>query len=225
MLNILLLAADPWQAYVDAVKACGAHAEVNASYDNNEFDGLILCGGSDVHPAYYGREINGSVNINENRDRTEMAAAKTFLKAGKPILGICRGMQLLNVALGGTLIQHLPTTDEHRSHDDSRSLTHEVLAIEGGLFHSLYGERFHVNTLHHQAIDDLGTGLRATMIHERDNVIEGVEHEQLPCFGVQWHPERICLSHLNADTIDGLAVFRHFISLCKKHRATSLSSR
>lgn len=224
MLNILLLAIAPGQAYAEAVEACGARAVVNAPCDGNEFDGLILCGGSDVDPAHYGREINGSVNINKERDRTEMAAAKEFLQAGKPILGICRGMQLLNVALGGTLIQHLPTTSVHRN-EDGTSLTHEVVATKDGTFHSLYGDRFSVNTFHHQAIDDLGTGLRVTLIHEGDNVIEGVEHDSLPCLGVQWHPERICLSNLTEDTVDGLAVFRHFISLCEKHRVATLATR
>ena len=122
MVKILLLANEGWENYVRMVEECGAEACVKYIPDVDtdyavEYDGLILCGGNDIDPAYYGEEINGSVDIDAARDAAEIAVAKQFLQAEKPIFGVCRGMQLLNVLMGGTLVKHLPTVDAHRLSD------------------------------------------------------------------------------------------------------------
>lgn len=215
MLKILLLAKAQQENYIRAVEACGAQAIAKYLPDEDiDYDGMIFCGGSDVHPKYYGEKINGSVDIDEARDDTEIRLMKKFLQTGKPILGICRGMQLLNVALGGTLIQHLPNVEEHRAEKED-DIIHEVIAEKGCLFEELYGERFYVNSFHHQALDKIGEGLRITLRSKDGKVVEGCEHTQKPYFGVQWHPERMCFNAKREDTVDGSEIIKAFIDICK----------
>ena len=137
------------------------------------------------------------------------------MQAGKPIFGICRGMQLLNVVLGGSLIQHLPNTDEHRLSSTEETF-HEVQAEKGGIFEELYGEHFAINSFHHQAINRLGDGLKITLKSWDGKVIEGVQHQEKPYFGVQWHPERMRLPMDVKGLADGMKIFEYFLSLCKK---------
>ncbi len=201
--------------YVQAVEACGGVP--TAEYlpkASTDYDGLILGGGNDVQPKYYGQELNGSLDFDIARDEREMELATAFLAAGKPIFGICRGSQLLNVALGGTLIQHLACVDEHKV-EGAEWHSHAVLADKGSIFARIYGEKFRVNSLHHQAVDRLGRGLKATLRAEGNGVVEGYEHDGLPILGVQWHPEKMCLAAKREDTADGILLFRHFVTLCK----------
>lgn len=212
---ILLSGQKKLQNYIDAVEDAGGIAvaeylpEVDASYD-----GLILCGGGDIDPGYYHEEVDGSVNIDHARDRTELALLQAFVDAGKPVLGICRGLQLINVFFGGTLYQDLDNAREHSSYSDY-DLIHPVHAEKGSVEEALYGADFTVNSYHHQAVKDLGKGLRATMKAAGSSVIEGIEHETLPVFAVQWHPERMCFSNRREDTVDGSGIFRHFVKMCK----------
>jgi len=199
--------------YTNAVTQSGAIAiagqlpEVSVDYD-----GLLLCGGADVDPVHYGQPIAGSVNINPDRDANDLALARAFIAAGKPILGICRGHQVLNIALGGTLHQHIPTAEKHRGPGDA---VHEVIAEEPSLFTRLYGSRFCTNSSHHQALDRLGEGLRVLLRCPEDGTVEAVCHASLPILGVQFHPERMCLSHARADTVNGFPIFRWFTALCQ----------
>ena len=218
MKRILLLANKKKEEYVSAVEACGGVADVIYLPDVNkdytkEYDALILCGGNDIHPRFYGEDFNGSVKIDEERDIAEIAVAKQFMQADKPILGICRGMQLLNVLLGGNLIQDLPNVDEHRLSKDEETF-HEVLAEKGSIFEKLYGEKFVINSFHHQAVNRLGVGMKATLKSWDEKVIEGIQHEEKPYFGVQFHPERMCLPMDVEGLADGLEIFRYFLSLC-----------
>lgn len=201
--------------YINAVNGCGGIPF--ASYlpeVSTDFDGLILCGGGDIHPKYYGQEIDGSDHIDLERDAVEMALAKAYIEAGKPVLGICRGLQLLNIYFGGTLIQHLENAREHSSYAEY-DLVHNVCAEEGSIVRKLYGDVFCVNSSHHQAIGELGKGLKATMRTEEGRVIEGIEHETLPVFAVQWHPERMCFEKERNDTVNGSELIRYFIEMCK----------
>jgi putative glutamine amidotransferase len=210
--RILLLNGPATSYYRDAVAACGGiPVEAKLPEVSTDFDGLILCGGADLHPELYGQAINGSVNISPERDANDLAFARAFLDAGKPILGIYRGHQVLNVFFGGSLHQHLPTTEAHRASGDA---VHPVVAEEESFLSRIYGQRFVVNSQHHQAVNRLGEGLRVTLRCEADGTVEAFEHTTLPVWGVQFHPERMCLSQERQDAVNGLPIFRAFLELC-----------
>ena len=212
--KILLSGNKKLQFYVDAINGVGGIAEAGylPKIDNN-YDGLILCGGNDIDPRYYNEDIDGSVNIDYERDKVEFKLLKAFVDAGKPILGICRGCQIINVFFGGSLFQDFKNSREHSSFADF-DLIHSVNATEGSIARELYGKEFVVNSFHHQAIKELGDGLRVTMMSTDNSVVEGIEHKTLPIFAVQWHPERMCFSNRRTDTVDGAKIFEYFIRLC-----------
>ena len=215
--KILLSYGSSVNRYIEAIESLGAEAvaEYLPPVDTS-YDGLLLCGGNDIDPKRYGEEINGAVNIDYERDEAEFALLKAYVEAGKPVFGICRGYQLMNAFFGGTLYQHLPETDKHRSADSKYDLAHEVKAIPGSVLANLYGESFTVNTSHHQAVKVLGDGLRATAFWN-DRYIEAFEHSSLPILGVQWHPERMCFACEREDTVSGADILKYFVDLCKKH--------
>lgn len=199
--------------YRDAVESCGAVAVQQYLPEiSTQYDGLLLGGGADIDPKFYGEPVNGSVGIDLARDEREFALAQAFLDAGKPILGICRGHQVLNVFFGGSLYQHLDQTELHRRTDDADA-AHPVTAVRDSILAGVYGEQFRVNSAHHQGIKRLGTGLQITAT--ADGVVEAVEHEKFPVIGLQFHPERMCLSERRADTVDGIEIIRYFVNLCK----------
>ena len=212
--KILLSASSKKEFYIDAINFCGGIADAKyCPAVSDEYDGLVLCGGNDIHPLYYGEDINGAVDIDEQRDRAEFRLAKAFITMRKPILGICRGSQLLNIVFGGSLYQHLDNAGEHMQHQ-GHDTVHPVRAIDNSYLSMLYGTEFSVNSAHHQAIKVLGGSLKTTLMS--DDVIEGFEHENLPIIGVQWHPERMCFSQSRTDTIDGAKLFQRFIQLCSE---------
>ena len=206
-MKILLLAKQKSENYIKAVEKFGAEAVLNKpDYD---CDGLIICGGNDIHPSYYGKEINGSRDIDIDRDKTEFEITKGFLETGKPILGICRGHQLLNIILGGTLIQNIPNASDHTQKNGVDGI-HTLKANPRSILYNLYGDYFFVNSSHHQAIDTIGNGLIPTAF-SMDGVIEATEHVSKPYFTVQFHPER-----MNTDkTENGMEIFKYFIEICK----------
>jgi putative glutamine amidotransferase len=156
-------------------------------------DGLILAGGPDIEPSRYGAtalESTGAPRV--DRDATELGLAGTALAAGLPVLGICRGMQLLNVARGGTLHQHLPDVVGNSDHAPAPAVYghHPVQVTAGSLLAKALGRTdAEVPTYHHQGIDQLGAGLSVSAT-AADGTIEAVEDQSLPfCLAVQWHPE------------------------------------
>ena len=178
-------------------------------------DGLILCGGGDLESVLYGQENRGSDPPDIQRDRAELALFDAFFRAGKPILGVCRGMQMINVALGGTLIQDLPSLVRifHRGSD--QDLVHPVRSLDGSFLHDLYGPVFSVNSFHHQAVDRLGRGLRAIAWSE-SGVVEALDCPGRPILGVQFHPERMAYANRRVDTIDGAPIFSRFLMMCQQ---------
>lgn len=157
-----------------------------------EFDYLIVCGGGDIHPSYYGEQpITDEYNYDKCFDEYEQRMIKEFIKLKKPILAICRGMQSVNVALGGSLFQSVPRQLGlcHESNNGT-VCEHEIkIAKNSGLSKAL-GLRAIVNSYHHQSINKTADGLDVVAA-THDGVIEALEGKTLPILAVQWHPERM----------------------------------
>ena len=176
--------------------------------------GLVLCGGGDLDPGLFGQENQGSCPPDPARDQAELALFHAFFQAGRPILGICRGMQVINVALGGSLIQDLSPQVRPFHLGETADRIHPVLAAEGSFLAQFYGSLFSVNSWHHQAVDRLGAGLLACAWSE-SGFPEALCHTSAPVLGVQFHPERMCGSLRRSDAVDGAPLFAHFLSLCR----------
>jgi putative glutamine amidotransferase len=188
------------QNYADQLVAAGAVPVLLLPVPGVEsavtrLDGLIIAGGPDIEPDRYGQEAGPQTTImRPQRDEAEIALFQSALVARMPVLGICRGMQLINTALGGTLIQHLPDVVGHHGHSPTPGTMAEHKVTIGGcgsssLLAEILGEGPHVvPTHHHQGIDRLGRGLVATAWAE-DGTVEGLELAGQFALGVQWHPE------------------------------------
>ena len=204
--------------YLNAIKSAGGAGEARyLPAADLSYDGLVLAGGGDMDPALFGQEDQGSRDIDRARDEAELALLDAFCAAGKPVLAICRGHQVVTVWLGGGLIQDLGSK-RNTVHEgaESRDRVHPVRAEEGSLLRRLYGPVFRVNSWHHQGLGRLGQGLTATALSE-DGVVEAVEHDCLPLISVQFHPERMTGTHVRSDMVDGGAIFRVFLKMCLSH--------
>ena len=210
---------DRYPNYFAALEALGAAGvKVSAESDPAEYDGLLLPGGGDVQPSLYGQEVLGSSDIDPALDGLQWKVLDNFVKAGKPVFGICRGHQLINVYFGGTLIQDLPNGSIHDwDKGDNRDKAHGTAAEPGSWLSGLYDARFPVNSAHHQAVDRVGEGLVVDQRSE-DGVIEAMHHRNGRVFTVQWHPERMCFRHRREDTVDGSIVLQWFLRQCEACR-------
>lgn len=176
-----------------------------------DYDALLLPGGGDITPAFFGQKNQGSKNIDIELDITQLQALDLFVKWKRPVLGICKGIQIINVYFGGTIIQDLPQASRHAWNNADR--VHDSAALADSPLFTLYGEHFTVNSAHHQGIDTLGRELSVIQTTE-DGVIEGIIHPDLPIIGVQWHPERLFNYPSPNHTVDGRLLFSYFLSLC-----------
>jgi gamma-glutamyl-gamma-aminobutyrate hydrolase PuuD len=161
------------------------------------YSGLLLTGGGDIHPGFYGNtDIGGHcINMDAERDKREWKMIETAVKYDLPIMAICRGMQMINVVWGGTLFTDIPSfLSNSIIHKDHEDVYHPVSVIPGSLIHSITQCTSEiVNSSHHQAVDRLAPGMAVTSCSS-DGVIEAIEHinSRLAfCVGVQWHPERM----------------------------------
>ena len=174
-------------------------------------DGLLMPGGEDVDPAYYGQTPTEKCGqIVKQRDEVEMKILEAFLPTGKPILGICRGEQLMNVYFGGSLHQDIGhiATCRHTDWRHKNLGNHKVTVSPGTkLAGIMQEETFTVNSLHHQAIDTAAPGLVVSAVSE-DGIVEAVEHPF--CLAVQWHPE-----HMSAFSKLQRRIFDAFVRACK----------
>ena len=213
----LLLSADAdyMKNYVAALEQAGACPEGGyCPAPNLSYDGLVLCGGGDLDCALFGQENKGSDPPDLARDAAELALFRAFYEAGKPILGICRGMQLINVALGGDLIQDLPPL-MGRFHGGGEGCVHPIRTRPGSWLERLYGPEMTVNSFHHQAVDRLGAGLVATAWSE-GGIVEAIEHQTAPVWAFQFHPERMSYGRHRDDADDAAAILSHFVAQCMR---------
>lgn len=212
-MNILIAerTIDYVKNYANALERIGMNFDISLEVENIEnYDGLLLPGGVDIHPIRYGEEIDGSIGMDEALDEGQFRLLDLFVNSRKKVFGICRGCQLINVYFGGSMIQHLPVADAHKSHAKGVDNQHFVKAVPGSEAESLYGDYFKVNSSHHQGCKNIGKGLKVTLWSE-DGIVEALEHESLPVAGVQWHPERTCLFTKEDRIVDGDLVIRHFL--------------
>ncbi len=201
--------------YLAAVEAAGGAGEARyLPAPDLSYDGLILVGGDDMDPALFGQGNTASRGIDRARDEAELVLLNVFCAAGRPVLAICRGHQVVNVWLGGDLIQNLSPELVLFHQREEGDQVHPVRAAEGSLLRRLYGPVFPVNSSHHQGLGRLGRGLRVTAWSE-GGVMEAVEHESLPLISVQFHPERMTGALSRPDTVDGGKIFRSFLELCE----------
>ena len=191
--------ATRYENYRRAVEAAGGTVRFGGTPEG--CDALLLPGGGDMEPWRYGQSNTASRGLEPERDTAELMLLERFTAAGKPVLGICRGIQVINVFFGGTLCQDLPghsAVDGHDSFHTVRTARSPLLAVCGPLCR--------VNSAHHQAADAPGRGLRAVQWAE-DGAVEAVCHDCLPVWGVQWHPERL------SGELGG-RLLRAFLALC-----------
>jgi putative glutamine amidotransferase len=179
-------------------------------YDKNtdwqKISGVLFTGGVDIAPSRYGEKRYGKdIEIDESRDATEFEIAEKAFSLHLPVLGICRGCQLINVFLGGSLFQHI----EGHSKVNGKDSLHEVEILEKTRLFGIVNEKtLEVNSAHHQAIKSTGKGLRVSA-RAMDRTIEGIESSEYPFLGVQWHPERL-------DNEESTKIFSAFVKACSK---------
>jgi putative glutamine amidotransferase len=211
-------------SYVDAVQRAGGIVAMLPpdpvlSEDPEQalalLDGLILAGGADIDPASYGQEAHPeTVGTVPERDAFEIALTHAAIERELPLLGICRGMQLINVALGGTLLQHLPERYGHHEHrrvpGSFDGAEHDVVLSEGSLAARATGEIHHTTkSHHHQGVDRLGEGLIVSGVSTLDELAEAIELPDAQfVLGVQWHPEADIASSVVGALVEAAAATR-----------------
>lgn len=172
-------------------------------------DALILPGGNDITPGFYGQENHGSRGIDTELDLLQFQALEYFVRTQRPVLGICKGMQLVNVYFGGTLIQHLPNHAEHQQEESD--LLHASVITKDCILSRIYGKEFIINSNHHQAVDKPGNHLHIIQV-SHDNVTEAIMHDKLPIIAVQWHPERLPFIQTKKASLPGNLLLRAFLT-------------
>lgn len=216
---------DPFP-YVRAVEMAGGAARVLVAGAASpglpgDVQALVIAGGAAVHPSRFGQDFDSNIKraVEEPRDELEWAALSEALARKLPVLGICRGAQLISVYFGGTLTQHLAGkfgADLHRSYGPRDGIVHNVTAEAGRLRELLGDAPVPVNSIHRQGIDKLGEGLTAT-VRSEEGLVEGFEAAGRDIIAVQWHPEELAVGHPRQ-----LALFEDLMSRARSAAATDV---
>ncbi len=207
---------EKYENYIDALAKLGAEGFLSLKEEElKNADGLILPGSfQDMNPKLWGAEdLHCSNDINDELDRIQWQLLELAVQDKKPVLGICRGMQFINVFFGGTLIQDLPCAKAHAPGEPERY--HDLVIPEGTRLYALYGMMTETNTRHHQGVGVIGDNLKlsAMWMDDENLVIEAVVHKHLPIIGVQWHPERMMLYGNEQQKQDGKKLLEYWLTL------------
>lgn len=215
------------QNYADSVILAGGVPFIMPICENENIikkmienvDGIIMTGGVDIHPFRFNEEPNPKIGaISKERDDFDFLLMKCAFEKNKPIFGICRGIQLINVFFGGTLIQDIAyqkNTNILHSQTAPRDVaTHKIKIKKNSIIYDIFGEYGEVNSFHHQAIDKLAKDFKITST-ANDGIIESIEYKKKDAFifGVQWHPE--CMTEKD---IKMQNIFSMFVDICKNRR-------
>lgn len=216
-----VLAKDVLAVMIPAIESDGLiqRSAMSLSSYAKHLDGLVLQGGADMAPESYGETPLDPAWAGDGvRDRYEIDLFNAFVAAGKPVIGICRGCQLINVALGGTLFQDIPTqvtkAISHRDSDKYEKALHDVNLIQGTKLAQLYPglSQAKINSIHHQAVKDLGRDLVVEALGVPDGIVEAIRWRGPSyVFGMQWHPEFLALASLDQTQLDGAPILRDFL--------------
>ena len=185
--------------YVNAIRKFGGEPRIFAAPDSSHIDGLLLPGGGDINPSVYSQKRHFTIRgVNPSLDALEIWLFQKALEADLPVFGICRGIQIMSVAMGGELYQDIEDTVpretlSHTRRCDGTDSQHEIEITDGSLLHGLIGKSVStVNSAHHQAVDAVGEELVVTARSTAEGIIEAIEHpDKRFMLGVQYHPERM----------------------------------
>ncbi len=226
-----VLAKDVLPVMIPAIERQGQikRGDVSVASYAELLDGLVLQGGADMAPQSYGETpLDPEWAGDRVRDRYEIDLFNAFVAKGKPVIGICRGCQLINVALGGTLFQDIPTqvtkAIAHRDADQSDGTLHGVRLVAGTRLAKMYPEVSEpkINSIHHQAVKDLGRDLVVQARSVPDGIIEAIRWRGPSyVFGMQWHPEFLALMSPDDGRLDGGPILRDFLDHVRERKAAA----
>ena len=223
-----VLAKDVLAVMIPAIESEGLiqRSEMSLAAYAEYLDALVLQGGADVAPESYGETaLHAEWAGDRVRDRYEIDLFNAFVAAGKPVIGICRGCQLINVALGGTLFQDIPTqvaqSISHRDTDLYERSLHDVNLVQGTRLAQMYPGvlQARINSIHHQAVKDLGRDLVVEALGVPDGIVEAIRWRGPSyVFGVQWHPEFMALGVREGTQLDGAPILSDFLATARALR-------
>ncbi len=215
MIAGLQTADNNYAGLVDALKLMGKESFISLCPEDADKASHIIFPGSfqDINPERWGAADEASNDINNDLDEAQWTIMDIAVENRKPVLGICRGMQLINVYFGGTLMQDMPFKEVHIKKEPEQY--HQLVISENSFMFDLLGPVTEVNSRHHQGVGCVGDNLRvsALWLGEMGLVMEGIEHRELPIIGVQWHPESMYMEGTEKQKEDGRKIFDYFFRI------------